>query len=358
MQFWQSTGDLPKYFARAAARYDRIPGHMYAIEVEGLKKVFGNVEAVAGIDLIVSEGEMFGFLGPNGAGKSTTTKILTTLLRPTAGTARVAGFDIVTHPHEVRLSIGVALQEAGLDTLATGREMLVLLARLQGLRGGQPHKRAAAMLDLVGLSDAADRRLGTYSGGMRRRLDLAGALIHGPKLLFLDEPTTGLDPASRHAIWEEVARLNREEGITVFLTTQYLEEADRLAERVAIIDHGRIVALGSPTELKSEIAADILTLAVPEESMDVAKEALTRLPGLKEIQSDTKELTLFVTGGSSAIASAVRLLHEVDVTVGSVKLSSPTLDEVFLRATGSRLEGAEQQQAETDGKKRGRKEAS
>jgi ABC-2 type transport system ATP-binding protein len=314
---------------------------MHAIEVEGLRKKFRNgVEAVAGIDLTVSEGEIYGFLGPNGAGKSTTTKILTTLLRPTAGHARVAGFDIATQSHEVRLSIGVALQEAGLDTLATGRELLILLARLQGLRGAEPAKRAGAMLDLVGLADAADRRLGTYSGGMRRRLDLAGALIHGPKLLFLDEPTTGLDPASRHAIWEEVARLNREEGITVFLTTQYLEEADRLVDRVAIIDHGRIVAMGSPAELKAEIGADVLTLSVPEERVEAAREALTRLAGLKEIQADDTELTLFVTGGSSAIAGAVRLLDEVRVTVASVKLSSPTLDEVFLRATGSRLEGA------------------
>jgi ABC-2 type transport system ATP-binding protein len=322
---------------------------VYAIEVEGLRKVFGNdVEAVAGIDLTVAEGEVYGFLGPNGAGKSTTTKILTTLLRPTAGRARVAGFDIATQPHQVRLSIGVALQEAGLDSLATGRELLILLARLQGLHGSQPRKRAQKVLELVGLTEAADRRLGTYSGGMRRRLDLAGALIHEPKLLFLDEPTTGLDPASRHAIWEEVARLNREEGITVFLTTQYLEEADRLVDRVAIIDHGRIVAMGSPTELKAEIGADILTIEVPEGRTDAAKDGLTRLPGLKEIQTNESELTLFVTGGSSAIAGAIRLLDEVGVSVDSVKLSSPTLDEVFLRATGSRLEGAARADAAKD----------
>jgi ABC-2 type transport system ATP-binding protein len=328
-----------------------------AIEIEGLRKVFGgDVEAVAGIDLTVERGEIFGFLGPNGAGKSTTTRILATLLQPTAGRATVAGFDLATQPREIRRAIGVALQESGLDSLATGRELLILQARLHGLRGGEPKRRADEMLELVGLTEAANRRLATYSGGMRRRLDLASALIHAPKLLFLDEPTTGLDPASRQTIWEEVARLNRQDGITVFLTTQYLEEADRLAGRVAIIDHGKIVALGSPEELKAEIGAEILTLSVPEERIEVAKNALTTLPGLKEIQSDHTELTLFVRDGSGAIAGAVRLLDDASVAVGTIKLSSPTLDEVFLRATGSRLEGAGDRQPEPEakGKRRAR----
>ncbi|MFN2614633.1 MAG: ATP-binding cassette domain-containing protein [Actinomycetota bacterium] len=317
---------------------------MPTIEVEGLRKVFkGGVEAVAGIDLDVSEGEIFGFLGPNGAGKSTTTKILTTLLQPTAGRARVAGFDILKDPHKVRLSIGVTLQETGLDTLATGREFLVLMGRLQGLHGAEPEKRAADMLDLVGLTEAGDRRLGTYSGGMRRRLDLAASLVHRPSLLFLDEPTTGLDPASRQAIWEEVERLNKQQGITVFLTTQYLEEADRLCERIAIIDHGRIVALGTPLDLKSQIGADIVALHVPQRQLKKAECELNKLPGLKELRIDGTEITLFVNANRSTVVDTVRLLDDARVRIESINVSEPTLDDVFLRVTGSRLEGATEQ---------------
>jgi len=315
---------------------------MDAIEVTGLRKVFGSeVEAVAGLDLAVREGEIFGFLGPNGAGKSTTTKILCTLLQPTSGSARVAGFDLKTHPREIRHAIGVALQESGLDSLATGRELLILQARLHGMTGAQARSRADTMLELVGLTEAANRRLGTYSGGMRRRLDLGSALVHAPKLLFLDEPTTGLDPASRQTIWDEVARLNREEGITVFLTTQYLEEADRLCARVGIIDHGRMVAVGSPDELKAQIGAEVLTLTLPIERMESAKGALTSMPGLKEIQTDHTEMNVFLGAGSNAVVNAIRLLDDAGVSVDAVKMSAPTLDEVFLRATGSRLEGAE-----------------
>ncbi len=313
---------------------------MNAIEIEGLRKSFGTVEAVAGLDLVVREGEVFGFLGPNGAGKSTTTKILCTLLQPSAGRATVAGFDLARQPREIRHSIGVALQESGLDSLATGRELLILQARLHGLRGTAARARADQMLELVGLTQAANRRLGTYSGGMRRRLDLGSALIHGPRLLFLDEPTTGLDPASRQTIWDEVARLNREEGITVFLTTQYLEEADRLCERVGIIDHGRMVAMGSPAELKAEIGAEVLTFTVEPESIESARAALSSLPGLKEIQEGYTELNVFLSGGEGAVANAIRLLDDAKVAVTAVKMSTPSLDEVFLRATGSRLEGA------------------
>src|SRR5688572_22259944 len=220
-----------------------------AIEAEGLRREFpGDVIAVAGISLQVREGEIFGFLGPNGAGKTTTVRMLTTLLRPTSGQARVAGFDVYSQQTEIRRSIGVALQEAGLDGISTGRELLELQGQLFGMSRPDSKRRASELLELVGLVDAANRAIKTYSGGMKRRLDLASALVHGPRILFLDEPTEGLDPASRASVWQEVSRLNREMGMTVFLTTHYMEEADRLADRLMIIDHGRIVAGGTPTE--------------------------------------------------------------------------------------------------------------
>ncbi len=314
---------------------------MAAIETEALRKEFpGGIVAVADVDLEVHDGEVFGFLGPNGAGKTTTVRMLTTLLRPTSGRARVAGFDVASDPHEVRRRIGVALQEAGLDGMATGRELLVLQGRLYGLRGGEPERRADALLELVGLSQAGDRLVKTYSGGMKRRLDLASALIHGPRVLFLDEPTAGLDPASREALWEEVRRLNREEAITVFLTTQYLEEADRLAARLAIIDNGRIVAEGSPEELKRSIGADVVTVDVPADQVEQARRALISCAGVTDVRADGSAITVFAHEGSSVAAEAIRALDRAQVRVGSVSVSRPTLDEVFLQATGSRLEGA------------------
>src|SRR5436853_2550758 len=226
-----------------------------SIEVEGLVREFKkNVDAVNGIDLTVAPGEIYGFLGPNGAGKSTTVLMLTTLLPPTAGTARVAGYDVVKEGPQVRKAIGAALQEAALDPLLTGREHLRLQAAMHGIGGEERRRRSDALLTRVGLTEAADRKVNGYSGGMKRRLDLALALIHEPRVLFLDEPTTGLDVQSRTALWEEVGRLAKEDGVTVFLTTQYLEEADVLADRVGIIDHGRIVAEGTPESLKGEIA--------------------------------------------------------------------------------------------------------
>src|SRR5437667_1531552 len=223
------------------------------IEAEGLVRAFKDVRAVDGIDLTVAPGEIYGFLGANGAGKSTTVHMLTTLLPPTAGTARVAGFDIVKEGPKVRSAIGAALQEAALDPLLTGRDHMRLQTALHGIPRQERARRGDELLERVGLTLAADRKVRTYSGGMKRRLDLALALVHGPRLLFLDEPTTGLDPQSRSALWQEVARLAKEDGVTVFLTTQYLEEADVLCDRVGIIDHGRLVAEGTPQALKAEI---------------------------------------------------------------------------------------------------------
>jgi ABC-2 type transport system ATP-binding protein len=234
----------------------RVPGMNLAVEAEGLMKQYrgrsGTVDAVRGVDLRVRAGEVFGFLGPNGAGKSTTIRMLTTLMTITSGTARVAGIDVMADPQAVRRRIGVALQEAGLDPRQTGRELLILQARLFGLTRAQAAARAEELLELVEIVEAGDRRIKGYSGGMRRRLDLASALVHEPDVLFLDEPTTGLDPASRLAVWDEMRRIN-ERGTTVFLTTQYLEEADQLCDRIAIIDEGLIVREGTPEQLKAEL---------------------------------------------------------------------------------------------------------
>ena len=312
-----------------------------AIEMQGLRKEFpGDIVAVDGIDLEVREGEIFAFLGPNGAGKTTTVKMLTTLLRPTAGSARVAGFDVFTQQHDIRRSIGVALQEAGLDSISKGRELLELQAKLFGLGSTEARRRAGELLELVGLTEAAERQIKTYSGGMKRRLDLASALVHGPRLLFLDEPTEGLDPASRMTLWQEVNRLNKELGVTVFLTTHYLEEADRLADRLAIIDHGRIVEEGTPADLKATVGGDVVTVAVGRERVAEARAILGRLDGLRELREDEAGLTLFVQDGSKMVAEVIRVLEGGGVDVGAVAVSQPTLDEVFLRATGSRLEGA------------------
>ena len=307
-----------------------------AIETHALVRRFkGGVEAVAGIDLKVAEGEIYAFLGPNGAGKTTTVRMLTTLLRPTGGTAKVAGHDVVTEASEVRKSIGVALQEAALDPLMTGRELIELQATLHGLGGGEVTRRGRALLDRVGLSEAADRRVGTYSGGMRRRLDLASALVHEPRVLFLDEPTTGLDPVSRKAIWEEVAALNRE-GTTVFLTTQYLEEADQLADRVGIIARGRIVAEGTPASLKAEIGRPHLEIGIAEGPADRAAQ-ICRAFGRPMPEKDGKVL-VELEHGASEVATVVRALDEAGILVESLELLEPTHDDVFVAKTGEHIE--------------------
>jgi ABC-2 type transport system ATP-binding protein len=316
------------------------------IEVEGLVREFKNgPRAVDGIDLQVSPGEIYGFLGPNGAGKSTTVLILTTLLPPTAGTARVAGHDIVREGAAVRGAIGAALQEAALDPLLTGRDHMRLQTTLQGLPRAERRGRGDELLERVGLLDAADRKVGGYSGGMKRRLDLALALVHRPRILFLDEPTTGLDPKSRTDLWEEVARLARDEGVTVFLTTQYLEEADVLADRIGIIDHGRIVATGTPDALKAEIGRPRLEL-VPSQSDERERVAgvLARFgsptaapPGAAAVRLD---------GGAEALADVVRALDADGLAVRDFQLHAPTLDDVFLARTGRKMETDDESAAE------------
>jgi ABC-2 type transport system ATP-binding protein len=316
-----------------------------SIEVVDLQREFGDgFKAVQGIDLAVAPGEVYGFLGPNGAGKTTTVRMLVTLLRPTGGRALVAGHDVAREPAEVRRRIGVALQEAALDLLMTGRELMELQATLHGIPRKAVAARAADLIERVGLSQAAERRVGTYSGGMRRRLDLAMALIHAPEVLFLDEPTTGLDPTSRTTLWDEVRRL-RDEGTTVFLTTQYLEEADQLADRVGIIDHGRIVAEGTPAALKAEVGLPHLdiTLAVnggPEPDAEAAARAVAPYGDLCATTPGA-HVSLRVADGAAAIAPVVRALDDAGFAVEGIELVRPTLDDVFAEKTGHRLEGAE-----------------
>lgn len=312
---------------------------MSAIWAEGLTKHFDEVRAVDGIDLDIAPGAIFGFLGQNGSGKTTTIRMLTTLLRPTAGAARVDGLDILAEARAVRRRIGVALQEAGLDDIQTGRELLTLQARLFGLGGGARRERVDELLAVVDLEDAADRAIGTYSGGMKRRLDLAAALVHRPTIIFLDEPTTGLDPVSREAIWRYVNRLSAEEGITVFLTTQYLEEADRLAHDLAIIDAGRIIARGSPAEMKASIGTDVVTVRVAAaEALDRAAEVCGAVPGVERVQVADGAAVVYVPDGARAVARIVLALDDAGIEVGDISISHPSLDDVFLQATGYHLQ--------------------
>jgi len=299
----------------------------------------GGIRAVDGIDLRVAEGEIYGFLGPNGAGKSTTVHMLTTLLPPSSGTAWVGGFDIVREGPRVRAAIGAALQEAALDPLLTGREHLRLQAALHGLSRADRRSRGEALLERVGLTLAADRKVRTYSGGMKRRLDLALALVHAPRLLFLDEPTTGLDPQSRSALWQEVGRLAKEEGVTVFLTTQYLEEADVLADRVGIIDHGRIVAEGTPSGLKAEIGRPSVE-AVPANPDE--RHRLTQLLERfgEPAQGSPNGVAVRLETGTESLVEIVRALDAEGLDVSHLQLHAPSLDDVFLAKTGRSLEGA------------------
>lgn len=308
-----------------------------AISAEGVERRFGDLAAVDGVSLEVKTGEIYGFLGPNGAGKSTLTRVLCTLLKPSAGRASVAGYDVETQPGEVRLRAGVALQEAALDDKQTGAEMLALQGRFYGLTAKATKARVDQLITLVDIGDALDRRIGTYSGGMKRRLDLALALVHDPQVLFLDEPTTGLDPVSRAKVWQEVRRLNDDLGMTVFLTTQYLEEADELADRVGIINQGKLVAEGTPTELKRLIGTDVVIVTV-EGDPALARDALDPVPMVEHIEVNGPSLTLSVSDGPSAISPiAVALAQVAEIDVIELSLRRPSLDDVFLSVTGERI---------------------
>jgi ABC-2 type transport system ATP-binding protein len=308
-----------------------------AVLAERLQRRFDGTAAVEELDLRVERGEIYGFLGPNGAGKTTTVRMLTTLLSPTGGTAAVAGRDVVQDPGGVRLRIGVALQDVSLDPKQTGAELLRLQGRLYGLGRRAVARRVEQLAALIDLGDALDRRVATYSGGMRRRLDLAAALVHDPEVLFLDEPTTGLDPVSRARVWGEVQRLNEELGMTIFLTTQYLEEADALAGRVGIIDHGRMVAEGTPAALKRSVGSDVIVARVDADPAPVAP-ALRRLPGIRQVEvHGGGELVIAADDGPAALSPVAVALAASEVPVRELTLRTPTLDDVFLELTGSRI---------------------
>jgi ABC-2 type transport system ATP-binding protein len=309
----------------------------YAVLARGLVRRYGKVTAVAGIDLSVRRGEIYGFLGPNGAGKSTAVRVLCTLLAPHGGVAVVAGHDVATEPQAVRLRIGVALQDAALDDRQTGRELLTLQGRLYGLDRSQIRTRLAQVLELVDVGPAIDRRIGTYSGGMKRRLDLAAALIHNPEVLFLDEPTTGLDPISRAAVWAEVRRLNSELGMTIFLTTQYLDEADVLADRVGIIAQGRLVAEGAPAALKRSVGQDLIVAEVAGHDPSVVR-TLEKLSGVDTVTADQGRIIVSTSDGPAGLSPVALALSGTALEVKSLTLRTPTLDDVFMELTGSHIE--------------------
>lgn len=314
---------------------------MLAIHATNLVRVFGDNAAVNGVNLNIPRGEIYGFLGPNGAGKSTTVRMLTTLLNPTSGSAEVAGFDIRTDTENVRLRIGVALQDAALDPKQTGREILDMQGRLYGLNKTERRTRVGELLKLVNIGDAIDQRISTYSGGMKRRLDLAAALVHQPEVLFLDEPTTGLDPVSRATVWDEVRYLNQELGMTIFLTTQYLEEADALANRVGIIAKGKIVAEGTPADLKRSIGADIIVVRIASSDGTKARQSVSVLQGVDGVEVNGDQLIVSATNGAALVSPVAVALSENNIAVQELTLRTPTLDDVFLQTTGERMQSEE-----------------
>ncbi|MCY4652426.1 MAG: ATP-binding cassette domain-containing protein [Dehalococcoidia bacterium] len=315
------------------------PNSAYAIETHDLARNFGEVRAVNGVDLAVRKGEIYGFLGPNGAGQTTAHRMLVTLLAPSGGRILVAGHDVMREADRVRSRIGVALQEAALDNKQTGRELLRLQGRLYGLGGKEITRRIDELSGLVDIGEAMDRLIGTYSGGMKRRLDLAAALIHHPEILFLDEPTTGLDPISRSQIWEEVRAINHGLDVTIFLTTQYLEEADALAGRVGIINRGVLAAEGEPVDLKRAIGSDLIVARL-ENDASLAVEALQDIPSVLALEPHGNEITISVNSGASLISEVALRLNEKNIVVRELTLRTPTLDDVFLQVTGNRFRNA------------------
>ncbi|AJE39856.1 daunorubicin resistance protein DrrA family ABC transporter ATP-binding protein [Streptomyces nodosus] len=317
-----------------------------AVEARQLIKTYPpDVRALNGLDITVEPGTVFGLLGPNGAGKSTTVKILTTLARPDSGSAGVAGHDVLRHPDRVRRAIGVVAQNSGADPVATGRENLQLQGRLYGLKGAELNRRVAELLDRFTLTDAAERQVKGYSGGMRRRLDVALGLVHRPQVLFLDEPTTGLDPEARTAMWEEIGRLAGEEGLTILLTTHYLEEADRLAERIAIVDRGRVVVEGTPDSLKGELRGDAVHVelgeAIGEAGRTLLTGSLAGLPGVHEVHLDGRRVSVRADDGAAAMPVLLGALEREGVAVASATVARPSLDDVYLRYAGRRYAEAE-----------------
>ncbi len=317
----------------------------YAIVTEGLVRNFGQLRAVDNLDLRVSTGEIYGFLGPNGAGKTTVVRMLATLLLPTHGRAFITGLDVVHDAQQVRLRIGAVLQDAALDNKQNGRELLRLQGRLYGLSRREADQRINELSSLVDIGDAMDRRIATYSGGMKRRLDLASALIHNPQVLFLDEPTAGLDPVSRARVWDEVRRISADSNVTTFLTTQYLEEADALAHRVGIINHGKLVVEGTPAELKRTIGTDLI-IAQVEGDPNAAIQALQALPQVEQVEAHGAEITIVVSNGAASISDVALTFSRSGVAVRDLTMRTPTLDDVFLQVTGARMSSDTPLQAE------------
>jgi ABC-2 type transport system ATP-binding protein len=307
---------------------------MDAIAADGLRKRYGDVQALDGVSFAVREGEVFGLLGPNGAGKSTTVRVLVTLTTPDEGRATVGGHDIVREPNAVRRTIGYVPQESGVDRFGTGRENLMLQGRVQGMGGRDLKNRVQELLDLVGIADAADRVVGGYSGGMKRRLDIALGLVHRPRVLFLDEPTTGLDPEARVALWTEVSRLGRAESLTILLTTHYLEEADELADRLAILSRGQVVVEGTPSELKAGLRGDAVHVELTNGQVDDARRVLDGVGAPIEQVVDGRTIVSRVANGGRALPGIISALEGAGIAVASVSVARPSLDEVYLHFTG------------------------
>jgi ABC-2 type transport system ATP-binding protein len=305
-----------------------------AIAVSDLRKRYGDVQALDGVSFNVREGEVFGLLGPNGAGKSTTVRVLVTLTHPDGGTATVGGHDVLREPGAVRRTIGYVPQDSGVDQFGTGRENLMLQGRVQGMSGDDLRRRVAELLELVGIADAADRIVKTYSGGMRRRLDVALGLVHRPRVLFLDEPTTGLDPEARVAMWSEVSRLAEAESLTILLTTHYLEEADQLADRLSIVSQGKVVVEGSPAELKAGLRGDAVQVELDNGAVDEAQRVLAGVGARPEQVVDGRTIVSRVSNGGRELPGIISALESAGIAVASVSLSRPSLDDVYLHYTG------------------------